>query len=169
MMPILQVPHPDLRRQTAPITLFDKTIIKLADDMLETMYKEDGIGLAGPQVGALHRILVMDVAKEGEKSNPLQIINPEIIWRSDSLSRYNEGCLSLPEQFAEVERPAEVKVKYLTPRGEEKLLEATGLLATCVQHEIDHLHGVLFIDHISKVKRDMILRRLKKQQRAEAE
>jgi len=166
LKPILLVPHAALREQTAPIGLFDKRVKLLADDMLETMYEGQGIGLAGPQIGALERILVMDIAGEGEKPNPLQLVNPEIVWSSEEQSAYNEGCLSIPGQYGEVVRPAEVKVRYQTPSGEEKELNASGLLATCVQHEIDHLHGILFIDHLSKLKRDILMRKYRKAQSA---
>lgn len=166
LVPILLVPHPALREKTAPITLFDRRVKKLADDMLETMYEGQGIGLAGPQIGSLERILVMDVAGENEKPNPLLLVNPEIVWRSEEESSYNEGCLSIPGQYGEVVRPSEVKVKYQSPDGQEKELSASGLLSTCVQHEIDHLHGILFIDHLSKLKRDILMRKYRKAQAA---
>ena len=166
---ILIVPDPLLRQTCAPVGLHDARLKKLADDMLETMYDAPGIGLAAPQIGVLERLLGMDVGeREDNTQNPLQLVNPEIIWRSEDLSTYREGCLSIPDQYADVERPAEVRVKYQTPGGEARELHATGLLATCVQHEIDHLNGVLFIDYLSKLKRDMILKRLRKAQRDEA-
>jgi peptide deformylase len=162
---LVYVPDPRLREVCTPVSLFDGSLRKLGDDMLETMYHEQGIGLAGPQVGAMQRILVLDVAREDEAKQPMVLVNPQIIWSSEGLSSYQEGCLSLPGQYAEVTRPAEVRVKYSTTGGEERELQAAGLLATCVQHEIDHLNGVLFIDYLSRLKRDMILRRLAKQQK----
>jgi peptide deformylase len=132
------------------------------DDMLETMYLAIGIGLAAPQVGVLSRVLVVDVAREGEKPQPLRIANPKILWRSDALMTSNEGCLSLPEHYADVERPAEIRLRYLDHENEIRELACKGLLATCIQHEIDHLDGLLFVDHISALKRGMILRKLAK-------
>lgn len=162
VLSLVYVENPQLRKPTVAITRFDERVKKLAKDMLETMYADNGIGLAGPQVGAHEKILVMDVASEGDKANPMVVINPEIVWKSEETSICKEGCLSIPDQFAEVERPAEVKVKYQTETGEQKELHAKGLLATCVQHEMDHLDGILFIDHISKVRRDMLMRKYKK-------
>lgn len=158
------VPDPVLRQVAQPLTLVDARVKQLAEDMMETMYEAEGIGLAAPQVGLLDRMLVMDIAAgdEGAAKKPYCLINPEITWKSEATSVYREGCLSIPEQYAEVTRPAEVRVKYLNPLGKEEEMHATGLLATCVQHEIDHLNGVLFIDYLSKLKRDMILRKLKK-------
>lgn len=156
------VPDPILRETCAPVKLIDANIKKLAEDMLETMYEAPGIGLAAPQVGITNRMLVMDIADEDEPRHPYCLINPEIIWKSEATSVYKEGCLSIPEQYAEVTRPAEVKVRFETPVGTTEELHATGLLSTCVQHEIDHLNGVLFIDYISRLKRDMILRKLQK-------
>jgi peptide deformylase len=136
------------------------------DDMLETMYGSIGIGLAAPQVGVSQRIIVVDCARDGEKARPLRIANPEILWRSAETTVANEGCLSLPEHYADVTRPAKVRVRYLDYHNESRELEASGLLATCIQHEIDHLDGVLFVDHISMVKRSMILRKLAKAKRS---
>ena len=132
--------------------------------MLETMYEAPGIGLAAVQIGILKRLIVIDISKE-EKKNPIFLINPEIITKSKNKSVYEEGCLSLPGQFAEIERPAECLIKYLDYQGKQKELKATGLMATCVQHEIDHLNGVLFIDYLSKLKKDMIIKRLQKKKK----
>jgi peptide deformylase len=132
------------------------------DDMLETMYAAPGIGLAAPQVGEAVRVIVVDVARDGAPAQPLRLANPEIVWTSDEEIPCEEGCLSLPEQFAEVTRPAEVKVRYLDHENEIREVHAKGLLAVCLQHEMDHLEGVLFVDHISTLRRNMILRKLAK-------
>jgi peptide deformylase len=139
---------------------------RLMDDMLETMYHSIGIGLAAPQVGAAQRVLVVDVAREGEPPQPMRIANPEILWHSDETMLNNEGCLSLPEHYADVARPAAIRLRYLDHENEIREIEAKGLLATCLQHEIDHLDGVLFVDHISALKRGMILRKLAKSKRS---
>jgi peptide deformylase len=136
------------------------------DDMLETMYQSIGIGLAAPQVGIGQRIIVIDAAREGEKANPIRIANPEIVWRSDQTTVANEGCLSVPEHYADVERAAEIRLRYIDEENEIREMDAKGLLATCIQHEIDHLDGVLFVDHISALKRGMILRKLQKAKRS---
>ena len=143
----------------------DDGIRRLMDDMLETMYLAPGIGLAAPQVGVARRVLVLDVAGEGEKPEPLKIANPEILWRSEELATYSEGCLSLPEHYADVTRPAEIKLRYLDYQNELRELHAKGLLATVIQHETDHLEGTLFVDHISALKRNIILRKLAKAKR----
>ena len=132
------------------------------DDMLETMYSAPGIGLAAVQIGILKSLIVIDISKDDKKKNPLFLINPEITFRSNKTSTYEEGCLSLPGHFAEVERPAECHLNFVDYNGKKKDLKADGLLATCIQHEVDHLNGILFIDHISKLKRDMIIKKLKK-------
>ena len=137
------------------------------DDMLETMYAAPGIGLAAPQVGELKRIIVVDIAREDEEPAPLAMANPELLWVSDEDAAYDEGCLSLPEHYAEVVRPASIRLRYLDRENEIRELEADGLLATCIQHEIDHLDGVLFVDHISALKRNMILRKLLKLKKSE--
>lgn len=167
LLDIRIVPDPVLREICAPVTTLDAAVKKRAEDMLETMYHAPGIGLAAPQVGLLERMLVVDVSNpdEGEGKKPYCLINPEIIWKSEATSVYREGCLSIPDQYAEVTRPAEVRVKFQNPTGSFEEMHATGLLATCVQHEIDHLNGVLFIDYLSRLKRDMILKKLHKQQR----
>ena len=167
LLDIRIVPDPVLREICAPVSLIDARVKKQAEDMLETMYDAPGIGLAAPQVGLLERMLVVDVANpdEGEDKKPYCLINPEIIWKSEQTSVYKEGCLSIPDQYADVTRPAEVRVRFQNPTGSTEELHATGLLSTCIQHEIDHLNGVLFIDYLSRLKRDMILRKLAKFQR----
>src|SRR5215472_3577317 len=170
LLPIIVAPDPRLKVKAKPVTKVDERIRKLLDDMVETMHAAPGIGLAAPQVGEALRILVVDIAKDGEPSDPRKFVNPEIAWASDEKVLWEEGCLSLPEQFAEVERPKEVKVRYLDETGAKKEIHATGLLAICLQHEMDHLDGVLFVDHISALRRNMILRKLvksKKQKTAE--
>ncbi|WP_119679590.1 peptide deformylase [Indioceanicola profundi] len=166
LLDILIVPDTRLKKVCAPIANVDGRVAKLADDMLETMYKAPGIGLAAPQVGLLERLIVIDVADhKTEKPNPVAMINPEVVWRSEEQSTYNEGCLSIPEVYADVTRPAQVKVRYVDRGGEVREMEADGLLATCVQHEIDHLNGILFIDHLSQLKRSMIMRKMTKLKR----
>ena len=160
--PLVILPDPVLRLVSKPIERVDAPLLKLADDMLETMYDAPGIGLAAIQVGEPLRMLVIDLAKEGEPPAPMVIINPEILDSSDERSVYEEGCLSIPDYYAEVERPAKVRVRHLDRAGKQQEIEADGLLATCIQHEIDHLNGVLFIDHISKLKRDMVVKKFKK-------
>ncbi len=136
------------------------------DDMLETMHASLGIGLAAPQIGVASRVIVLDVAREGEQPQPMRLANPEILWRSEELATNSEGCLSLPEHYAEVTRPAEIRLRYLDYQNEVRERDASGLLATCLQHEIEHLDGILFVDHLSPVKRGMILRKLAKTKRA---
>ncbi len=164
--PLIILPDPLLRQASKPIEQIDTEIQRLADDMLETMYDAPGIGLAAIQIGVPRRLLVIDVAREGEEKKPLVFINPEIVASSDERSVYEEGCLSIPDYYAEVERPARVTVKHLDRNGKEQLTDAEGLLATCVQHEIDHLNGVLFIDHISRLKRDMVIKKFTKAAKA---
>ena len=160
--PLVILPDPVLRLVSKPVERVDAPLLKLADDMFETMYDAPGIGLAAIQIGEPLRMLVIDLAKEGEEPAPQVFINPEILEKSDERSVYEEGCLSIPDYYAEVERPAKVRVRHLDREGKEQEVEAEGLLATCVQHEIDHLNGVLFIDHISKLKRDMVVKKFKK-------
>ena len=155
-------PDPILRQKSENLEKVDDELRKLLDDMLETMYSAPGIGLAAVQVGILKRLVVIDISKEKEKKNPLFLINPEIISKSKSTSIHEEGCLSLPGQFAEIERPAECQIKYIDYDGKKKEIKAKGLLSTCIQHEIDHLDGKLFIDYLSKLKKDMILKKLVK-------
>ncbi len=160
---IITIPDPLLRKVSAPVTLVDTEVKNLMDDMLETMYAAPGIGLAAVQVGVLKRIIVIDLSKEDEKKDPLFIVNPQITFKSDKLISYEEGCLSIPNQFAEVKRPSSCKVNFLDYEGKKREINADGLLATCIQHEVDHLNGVLFIDHLSKLKKDLILKKTKKQ------
>jgi len=162
---ILTEPDPILRKKCEPLEKVDAETKKLMDDMLETMYAAPGIGLAAVQVGILKRLVVIDISKAEEKKKPLFLINPQIIRQSKKTSVYEEGCLSLPGQFAEIERPAECTLKYIDYNGKEKELKADGLLATCVQHEVDHLNGILFIDYLSKLKKNMIIKKLVKQQK----
>ncbi|MBW7835749.1 MAG: peptide deformylase [Sphingomonadales bacterium] len=165
LLPILTAPDPRLKAVSNPVAAVDDDLRRLMDDMLETMYDAPGVGLAAIQVGVAKRLLVIDTAGEGEARQPHFFVNPEILWVSEELALYNEGCLSVPEHYADVERPAEVRVRYLDYHGNPQEIHATGLLATCLQHEMDHLDGILFIDHISALKRGMILRKLKKAQR----
>ena len=157
---ILIEPDPILRKKSIPLEQVDDSVKKLMDDMLATMYQAPGIGLAAIQVGILKRIVVIDISKEKEKKDPLFLVNPQIINRSKETSIYEEGCLSLPGQFAEIERPSDCLIKYVDYNGKEKELQASGLLATCIQHEVDHLNGILFIDYLSKLKKDMIIKKL---------
>lgn len=167
--PILIIPEPQLRQISEPITKIDKEVERLAADMLETMYDAPGIGLAAIQVGVKKRLITIDVAREDAPKSPLVLINPEIVSASEELSVYNEGCLSIPEYYEEVERPAQVKVRYQDLKGGAQEIEADGLLATCLQHEIDHLNGVLFIDHLSRLKRERVIKKFTKAARREAE
>ena len=162
---ILVIPNPLLRKVSEPVNSVNTEIKNLMDDMLETMYAAPGIGLAAVQVGVLKRIIVVDLSRDGEKKNPLFIVNPEITSKSNDLISYEEGCLSIPNQFAEVKRPSSCKVNFLDYNGKKKEIDADGLLATCIQHEVDHLNGILFIDHLSKLKKDLILKKTKKQKK----
>ena len=160
---ILTEPNKILRQISNPVDHVGEEEQKLMDDMLETMYAAPGIGLAAIQIGIPKRIIVMDISREKENKNPLHFVNPEIVWKSDEDIIYEEGCLSVPNQFAEINRPKECHVKYLDYFGQPQLLKAQGLLATCIQHEIDHLEGILFIDYLSKLKKTMIIKKLSKQ------
>ncbi|MBV8737904.1 MAG: peptide deformylase [Alphaproteobacteria bacterium] len=164
-LPIITAPDPRLKIKARPVAAADDDVRQLMDDMLETMRKAIGIGLAAPQIGVAKRVIVVDVAREGEKPQPMMIANPEILWRSPELTTFSEGCLSLPEHYADVTRPEKIRLRYLDYQNELREIEASGLLATCIQHEIDHLDGILFVDHISTVKRGMILRKLAKAKR----
>src|SRR6266851_3837500 len=164
LLPVLIAPDPRLKLKAKPVAQVDSTIRRLMDDMLETMYVAPGIGLAAPQVGHALRI-VADVARDEEEKQPIRMANPEILWRSEELATYNEGCLSLPEHYADVTRPAAIRVRYLDHENEIREMAAEGLLATVIQHEMDHLQGVLFVDHISPLKRNIILRKLAKTKR----
>lgn len=162
ILPLVILPDPLLRLVSKPVERIDSGVRRFADDMLETMYDAPGIGLAAIQVGQPLRMLVIDLAKEDEPKAPLVVINPEVVAQGDKPSFYEEGCLSIPDYYAEVERPETVTVNYLDLDGKKQSVIADGLLATCLQHEIDHLNGVLFIDHISKLKRDMVVRKFRK-------
>ena len=162
LLPILVAPAPCLKQKAAFVPEVSAELLRLMDDMLETMYVAPGIGLAAPQVGVSQRILVIDISKEDEPKSPWRMINPEIIWASDEDNVYEEGCLSVPEHYADVIRPAAVKVRYRNYDNALTQIDAEGLLATCLQHEMDHLDGILFIDHLSNLKRNMILRKLSK-------
>ncbi|HBN48913.1 peptide deformylase [Thalassospira sp. MBR-102] len=162
---ILIVPDPRLKQECEEVAEVNDEIRELLDDMLETMYAAPGIGLAAPQIGVMKRVVVMDVSDDKEKPQPLKLVNPEIIWESEDTSVYQEGCLSIPEQYADVERPAEVGLRYLDENGKEHEIEADGLLATCIQHELDHLDGILFTDYLSALKRNMILKKVQKLQK----
>ncbi len=160
--PLVYLPDPLLRQVSKPIERFDDQLRKFADDMFETMYAAPGIGLAAVQIAEPIRLIVLDVAKDGAEKSPMAFVNPKVVHSSDTRSVYEEGCLSIPDYYAEVERPADVHVEYFDLDGKQQLLKADGLIATCIQHEIDHLDGVLFIDHISKLKRDMAIKKFKK-------
>jgi peptide deformylase len=160
--PLVIIPDSRLRLVSDPIVRVDAKVRALVSDMFETMYDAPGIGLAAVQIGVPERVVTIDTAREDEEKSPLALINPEIITASEELSVYQEGCLSIPEYYEDVERPARVSVRFMDLNGEIREIEADGLLATCVQHEIDHLNGVLFIDHISKLKRDRVVKKFTK-------
>ena len=163
---ILIEPNQILRQKSLPVENVDKGIQSLMDDMLETMYAAPGIGLAAIQVGIPKRVIVLDIEQKEGKKNPIYFVNPQIIKKSDVNSIYEEGCLSVPGQFAEIERPDKCHVKYLDYYGQPQEIKAEGMLATCIQHEIDHLEGILFIDYLSKLKKSMIVKKLVKQKKA---
>lgn len=166
---ILIHPDPRLKATADPVADFDKSLARLADDMLETMYAAPGIGLAAPQVGVGKRLLVMDCVKDENASpEPMVLINPQVTWVSEDLNTYEEGCLSIPDQYADVERPAEVEVTWNDLKGAAQKERFDGLWATCVQHEIDHLNGILFIDYLKPLKRQMITRKMVKLKREKA-
>jgi peptide deformylase len=163
---ILVVPNPILKVVSTPVEAVTDETRALMDDMLETMYAAPGIGLAAVQIGVPKRIIVMDLAREGEPKQPRYFVNPEILWASDETAPYEEGCLSIPDIFDEVERPARVKLRYLDYDGKQVEEDAEGLFAVCIQHEMDHLEGVLFIDHLSRLKREQAIKKVKKQAKA---
>lgn len=165
ILPLVIAPDERLNIPSKPVEVVDDKIRKLLDDMLETMYANQGIGLAAVQVGVHLRCIVVDIAVRDGGREPMKFINPEIIRKSDTLSVYQEGCLSFPDQYSDVSRPENVTVRYLDETGAQKEIEADEILATCLQHEIDHINGVVFVDHISMMKRDMIMRKLKKAKR----
>jgi len=160
--PIITLPDKRLRRVSEPVGKITADIKKLVEAMFESMYEAPGIGLAAVQLGELKRVVTMDLSKKEGPPNPQVFINPEIVWKSEEQATYEEGCLSIPEIHEDVERPARVKLKYLDIEGKQHEVNAEGLFATCIQHEVDHLNGVLFIDHISKLKRDRIIKKFSK-------
>jgi len=160
LLEIIKEPNPILRKKADNVLNVDDDIRKLMDNMLETMYEAPGIGLAAPQVGILKKVIVIDLSKDDEPKKPFFIVNPKIIWKSEELSSREEGCLSIPGHFAEVVRPKKCKLQYLDYNGKKQEVEADDLLSTCIQHEVDHCDGVLFIDYLSKLKKDMIIKRL---------
>ncbi len=164
IFPILVAPDPILKKVAQDVSSVDDALRKQMDNMIETMYHDNGIGLAAPQIGISNRVLVIDLeqSKENPEGKPLFFVNPKVIWESEEMSVYSEGCLSVPEMYADIERPATIRLQYLDYHGKEQELEASDLLATCLQHEIDHLDGILFIDYLSSLKRNIILRKLKK-------
>lgn len=166
--PIITAPDPRLKVTARAVAAVDDDIRRLMDDMLSSMYAAPGIGLAAPQVGEAVRVIVLDVAERDQDPQPMRLANPEIVWASEETNACEEGCLSLPDHYADVERPARVRVRYLDYQNEIREIEADGTLATCLQHEMDHLEGVLFVDHISALKRGIILRKLKKLKKLEA-
>ena len=163
---ILVVPDPTLKQVSQPVAAVDDDLRALMDDMLETMYAAPGIGLAAIQIGVPKRVIVMDLAREGEPKAPKYYVNPEILWASEETQPYEEGCLSVPEIYDEVERPARVKLRYVDYNGKTVEEDAEGLFAVCIQHEMDHLQGVLFIDHLSRLKREQAVKKVRKQARA---
>jgi peptide deformylase len=166
---IIILPDKKLRLVSKPVAKVDAAVEKLIEEMFEAMYEAPGIGLAAIQIGEPQRVVTLDLAKKDDPPEPQVFINPEITWSSDEKNVHEEGCLSIPEYYEEVERPAEIKVKYLDRAGKPQELHATGILATCLQHEIDHLNGVLFIDHLSKLKRDRVLKKFEKAAKRAAE
>ena len=173
---ILTEPNKILREKSLRVENVDKDIQLLMDDMLETLYAAPGIGLAAIQVGVAKRVIVMDISRDKDKDkdkepkkNPMYFVNPEIVWKSEDKFTYEEGCLSVPNQFAEIDRPKQCHVKHLDYNGHPQELKADGLLATCIQHEIDHLEGILFIDYLSKLKKEMIIKKLSKQTKESVE
>ncbi|RCL00762.1 MAG: peptide deformylase [Candidatus Tokpelaia sp. JSC189] len=163
--PLIIFPNPLLREVSKPVAVFDDRIVWLASDMLESMYHASGIGLAAIQIGKPLRLLVIDLADKDKPKKPQIFINPEIVWTSDERNVYQEGCLSIPNYYADVERPKKMRLTYFERDGEKQEIEAEGLLAVCLQHEVDHLNGILFIDHISRLKRDMVIRKFRKRAR----
>jgi peptide deformylase len=160
--PILTAPDPRLKAVSTDVETVDNAIRALIDDMADSMYAADGIGLAAVQIGVPKRVLVIDLDQKEGRKNPVAYVNPRILWASDEMATFEEGCLSVPEIWDDVERPARIKAEYLDRDGNRQVLEADGLLATCLQHEMDHLNGVLFIDHLSRLKRSMAVKKLTK-------
>jgi peptide deformylase len=170
LLPIIVAPDPRLKVKSTPVERVDDELRKLMDDMLESMYAAPGIGLSAVQVGIMKRVIVVDVTRQDEEptGGPHYLINPKIIWAADEDVVFEEGCLSLPDQFADIARPNAVKIRHLDYAGEERELEAEGVLATCIQHEMDHLKGILFVDHLSAMRRNIILRKLLKARKQKA-
>jgi peptide deformylase len=168
ILPIIVIPDPVLRKESAPVERIDAMLKRLADDMFATMYDAPGIGLAAPQIGVSRRLIVMDPARDEEAKTPRTMVNPEILSRGDEMRVHDEGCLSIPDITAEVERPALTRVSYLDLEGKKQEIELEGIWSTLVQHEIDHLNGALFIDYLSRLKRNMIVKRFTKLKRADA-
>jgi len=168
VLPIITIPDPVLRKKAARIERVDAALLKLADDMLATMYDAPGIGLAAPQVGILRQLLVMDPSRDEEAKQPLIMVNPVILERGAEMRTHEEGCLSIPDFTADIERPAMTRVSYIDTKGKQREKTLEGIWSTLVQHEIDHLNGILFIDYLSRLKRDMIVKKFAKQKRAEA-
>ena len=166
--PILTAPDPRLQAISTDVETVDAEIRRLVDDMADSMYAADGIGLAAVQIGVAKRVIVIDLDQKEGKKNPRAFINPKILWASEETAVFEEGCLSVPEIWDDVERPARIRCEYLDRDGNKQILEADGMLATCLQHEMDHLNGVLFIDHLSRLKRDMVLKKLEKARRQRA-
>jgi peptide deformylase len=167
--PIISLPDPRLRQKSEPVGRVDEDVRRLMDDMLETMYDAPGVGLAAIQVGVPKRVVVIDTAKNEEEPRPLFLVNPEIVWASEDRRVYQEGCLSIPDFMEDVERPERVRARFIDRNGETQEIEADGLLATALQHEIDHLNGVLFIDYLSRLKRERITKKFAKQAKRENE
>jgi peptide deformylase len=170
LLPVITAPDPRLKRTAAPVARVDDAVRRLMDDMVDTMHEAPGVGLAAPQVGVLKRVIVVDATPrdQDQEPRPYRLVNPEIVWVSDEQVMAEEGCLSLPDQFVELRRPGEVKLRHLDADGVEQELDAEGLLARCILHEMDHLEGILFVDHLSAVRRSIILRRLVKLRKARA-
>ncbi len=166
ILPIIVAPDPRLKVKCKPVGRVDADVRTLMDDLMESMHADDGMGLAAPQVGVQKRVIVVDVTHSDAESTPLGMADPEIVRASDEVAVNEEGCLSLPEHYAEVTRPAEIRVRYLDRDNEIRELDAKGILAACIQHEMDHLDGVLFVDHLSALKRNIILRKLAKAKKA---
>jgi len=167
ILPILTIPEPILRRQAAPVERVDEPLRRLMDDMLATMYDAPGVGLAAPQIGISRRLIVMDPTKDEDEKAPLVMVNPKLLERSDELRLHEEGCLSIPDFTAEIERPARVRIAFIDKEGKAQETEFEGIWATVVQHEIDHLEGLLFIDYLSRLKRDMVVKKFTKAKRTE--
>ena len=167
ILPIIIAPDPRLKITCDPVEDVNADIVKLLDNMLDTMYAAPGLGLAAPQVNVQKRLLVADVSRDPENRKPQYLINPELLWASEELFKYEEGCLSLPEHYAEVKRPAKIKIAYLDRNGKHQEMEAEDILSTVIQHEMDHLEGILFVDHISRLKRNLIIRKLQKTKKQE--